>query len=820
MDRLPLSPAQNTQPREVRGTDGYHSRNARVIGGKVRAFDGYTQVVAEDNRPIIGLIYAEYQGTAEYIYAKLDGLNTKIYKYSGGTETLLATESTTTPYYFVQFGKFVFGITEGGPLQRHEIGTNSWSTGNLPPKPQYTGARGDLLMLPSEAWMKIGSNPIRAWVKDWLVGNSTVSGTGSHNNVSSAWTVTIDSVATTDYTLVLDCGAKPTSVDGGGRNFWTLEFTLTTTRDATFLDTLYMRPRLPNTYDGPFGSFQEHNDTTIELEDSAGNKAALRRRIVLQGGGLGERWGEAIAFNAYNLEPRTGTFNRAAIKKIRIKWFADLYRPGRKLSIDALMGDVWQNDFHETIDWDNGPKVKDRQYAVAYLSAAGPALSPLSDPDEIDFPTPSGQFGFAIMGSYTKILVKPIADWDNPITPANNDELRLYRKRSDNVFVLVETVVYDSASGNWKKGSVVRSAANGITLEDRYHETDLDALTALPDATAPIDDATAIGLFRASLAVGVDNSKHGPILMLSRANRPVLFEPPDAAPNPLDYYAGRTVYVDDTRSQKITNIIGGRVLFVGTQSRWYALMGDLPATLSQPVVVDNIGPVGPRAAAPFADGVVFAGADGVYLLRILRPLVDDPGSLQSLELSLNNEYTVSLLSLDSQAVVLQHEGHIYVFSGQRGVEINRRQGEWHYFELPVTVRAAVAHPSGGLIFGTEGGGIFKMGGADFAGISKSWEYETGDLVAQTRLRLTKLAAVTGGSPTIRIQSWADNRDVSPTFDKTYVMRNEDFFVPEFQPGLAVGSKFRFTLAGVGDQDTVDSVWVEFEPVGGGGARAS
>ncbi len=102
-----------------------------------------------------------------------------------------------------------------------------------------------------------------------------------------------------------------------------------------------------------------------------------------------------------------------------------------------------------------------------------------------------------------------------------------------------------------------------------------------------------MGRFRGSLALGI-----GKDLYISKVNKPSEYEDINDAPRQDDFSAGRSVFVDENRSENINMVQGSNVLYLGTRHRTYFMFGDFPKDLSAPRPIDNIGPIGVKVTFP------------------------------------------------------------------------------------------------------------------------------------------------------------------------------------------------------------------------------
>lgn len=814
MQRLPFSPIQNSAPPSAVGLGSFFSKNVSAFGGKLRPITGYTEVRPPNGRKIVGMLFAEYQNNSEYIIAEVDTQFPQpqtyiIRRQLDGTETTLYTENGDDDWYFVQFGEKIFAVASSGTsLFSHTIGTNDWAGASLPQKPDVSNVNI------RERWFTSPGFPIRSWGSEILNGLTLTARVG-------VFTRPLAMARTSDpyvYYITPTSGWSGTVNDNSSPFELDFSWDAANYKDITWNDVFYFS-LLRLFLDGSFAS--SYRPLEARLIDSNDREATLEFY----------QWAASVGgstkyqANVYVLDLRVASgssFDRGSLKRVILK-FENRARYaldwGNYFFALALMrGDIWQNDTRGSVSLTDGPRVDKREYKFVYQTTVG--FSPASDVVE-STDTPSGSYGFRILGSYTEVTIPRPQDWGNPLTPQNGDKLLLFRKAKDSgTWHQVEELTYDSTSGLWEDSDGVQrqaSSTDAILFRDHLMEDDLTLNATMPDDAAVITAANSIGLFRSSLVIGSHDVEYGPLVYISRANQPMLFEPPGAAPRPDDYWAGRTVFARDNRAQAPLVIIGTRALFLGYRDGWYAMIGDSPTTLSPPVAIDYVGVVGPRAAAPFQDGVVYANRNGVFFLRLVRPLIDEPGARQSQELTTSVAQLVEWLGLDENAVVAIWDGDIYVFSGNRGAYLDKRDGGWVPFEYPKSVVAAISHPSIGLVFASDDGGLYAMGGDDFAGTPIQWEYDTGEYLPEVRSRLAKLGAIVNGSPLIDIFATQNNWNESPK--QQTVQLSEETIFPSYQPGLSVGSKFSLKIRGTGN-DSVDSILLEFSPVGGGGARAS
>lgn len=771
------------------GSGCYDMQNVRLDGGKLQADYGYSFQIAAPGGTAYGGCIARFGGTTEYIAV----IGDKVYKAAPGDAawTQIATGVTQSAWEFAQFGNIVYAINATDGIRFHTVGGTDWVGGSKPSQP----ANSSLLTF-TEKVFNNGTNPDRSIKASLQAATFVITGLGSTQP-----TVTFE-----DYGFVLNIEVSSLTGDEV-----TIEATLGSTHNLQYNDAWYMEVTERYINGGDLriqpGSmrFSLYEGTTENVplygsEEFVNHPPSYRKAF-------------------YVLDKRS---TMDGVTKLVWKFTnTSLWmHKNDKLFIGVKCGDPWQNNL-KGFNVADGPIIDSRAYSVAAFTNSNSAESNLSVSfDSLE--TPGGNApGGPDLGSYTRVTCLKPASWDTTWTPSTGDKLRFYRKRiTDSEWVRVGELTWDGGADNrWEDsgGNNAQDASGNPYIDDKYMEWELSALTRytgghnLPPGFSP----NAIGAYRASLGIGANYN-----LYLSRVDSALEYEDLGAIPDRDDPRQGRTVYVDDSRSEHLNMIQGGQVLFLGTKARTYAMWGDFPANTSVPQPIANVGPIGSRAHENFKDGVLVLNADGLWIPRfgveVAKQFASgDLGSLETIEMTKDIATTFAALGISSSAVVTVFRGEVFVYSGTKWLRLDRKEGRWHTGTFGSSIVQAMPDYTENLRLLTSTGGLIKWNNtSQYNGSPINWYYQTGDIVMPNRCRLSNVYMVGTGAPTVEIVSY-DGKEGS--VDKTWTLDPTYYALKDFESSVHYGTKFSFKIAGV-ETDTVISCELEFEPVGGGGSR--
>lgn len=754
-------------------------QNCRLDGGVLQSEKGYEFQIAAPGGTCYGGFFGRFGGTEEYIAV----IGSKVYKASTSASawTEIATGVAQSAWEFAQFGNIVYAINATDGIRFHTIGGTDWVGGTKPAQPD-----NDALITFLEKVYTNGTNPDRSIKQSLQAATFVVTGLGSPSP-----TITFE-----DYGFVVNI--EDNSLVG---DEVTIEATLGATHNFQYNDAWYM----------------EVTERFINGGDLRIQPGSMRfsiyegatENVPLYGAEEFVNHPPSYRKNFYFLDKRS-TMDGATKLVWKFTNTTLWMHENDKLFIGVKCGDPWQNN-NKGFNVADGPIIDSRNYAVAAFSNSNSAESNLSAAfTSLD--TPGGNApGGPDLGSYTRVTCLKPASWDTVWAPANNDKLRYYRKRLvDSQWVKVGELTYNGA--NWKNGATTQEDASGNPyIDDKYMEWELASLTEytgghnLPPGISP----TAIGNYRASLGLGADYN-----LYLSRPDHALEFEELGIIPDRDDPLQGRTVFVDDTRSEQLNMICGGKVLFLGTKARSYVMWGDTPANTSVPQCIANVGPIGPRAHHLFKDGVALASEDGVWWAQFGQFVNDDESSYDVPEMTRDVLTTISGMSIASTAVLSVHRGEMFLFSGTKYMRFDRKEQRWHTGTLLSNIVQALPDYSQKLRLLTADGGLIKWDSTtQYAGNAISWYYQTGDIIVP-RARLKNVYIVATGSPSLQITSYDGNEG---SVQKTWAIDSNYFALKDFEGSYHIGSKFRFKFTG-SETATVVSCELEFDQVGGGGGR--
>lgn len=753
--KLEFTGMMNTPDRVVVGDRAYEIKNARVDRGKIEAERGYSvQIPAIPGKVCHGGYFARWEGCEEYIAV----IGNKVYVAgpSDSAWTEIASGVSESPWHFQQYGNKIYAVNENDGIRFHTICDTDWFGGNKPETPSSEG--------------------ISFAVKQWKDGTTNVVNSLKTLLSSATWSFTgfggsPPTVNTNlDYGVVFNFNMQYV----GFRDF-IVEATFSQTdlrwNDAHLFGVIL---DLENSLQGvmfPEIEFQMTADgdsinPLLESTDVSLSNAQYRHCYF-----LGQRDKRQ---KVTKLRWRFRTAGNTNIKSTD------------KFTLYLQWGDTWMNDVQGFVV-DDGPTLDEIEYAYSsYVSSSNAE----SDLDNV--PAKSPFIPQLTLGAYLDVSMTVVGGSPTP------DKLRLYRKRKiDKKFVLI--------------GEIANSGTP--TIPDHYMEWELDSLDVYSGgANLPLDKKPIqIGATRSSLCVAADYD-----LYISRVGSPLEFEKIDEAPDPFDTLQGRSVFVDDSRSEKVNAIHGGKALFLSTRSRSYVMFGDSPRDMSVPQAAENLGALGPRASCLFKDGMAIITAEGSFLVRFGQFVGDNEGSIDSFELTRDIIQTVADFSFSKSAVAFVHRGELFLVEGKKYIRFERKHGRITHGEWDHSVVAAAPDYKLDLrLFTANGALIVFDGSSDYAGVPVSWFYETGDMVFDSkRVRLSNVFLVAVGAPTVTVTSFDGvEGDVTATWD----VDSDYFALKEFEGSRHIGSKFRIRFSG--DQnDSIAMCVLEFEPLGGGKAR--
>lgn len=745
----------NTPDRVIVGDRAYDIKNARVDRGKIEPEQGYSvQIPGFAGKNCWGGYFARWEGCEEFITV----IGNKVYVAGPGDSawTEIASGVSESPWHFQQYGNKVYAVNEADGIRFHTICDTDWTGGNKPDAPSSSG--------------------ISFEVKQWRDGTTGVVNSLKTLLSSATWsftgfTGTLPTVNTNlDYGVVFNFNMPYV----GFRDF-AVEATFSQT-DLRWNDVHL------------FG-------VILDLESAAQGimLPEIEFRMTADGNVLDPLM-ESTDVGLSNAHYRHCYFlgNREKRQKVtKLRW---RFRTANNTNIKSTdkftlflkWGDTWMNDVQGFVV-DDGPTLDEIEYAYSSYVVSSNAESDLDN-----IPAKSPFIPQLTLGAYLDVSLAVVSGSPTP------DKLRLYRKRkSDKKFVFI--------------GEVPNSGTP--TISDHYMEWELESLDVYSGGhNLPLDkNPVQIGATRSSLCVAADYD-----LYISRVGSPLEFEKIDEAPDPFDTLQGRSVFVDDSRSEKVNAIHGGKALFLSTRSRSYIMFGDTPRDMSVPQAAENLGAIGPRASCLFKDGMTIITAEGAFLVRFGQFVGDNEGSIDSFELTRDIIQTVSDFNFSESAVAFVQRGELFLVQGKKYIRFERKHGRITRGEWDHEIVAAAPDYKLDLRLFTKNGALLVFdGSADYAGVPISWFYETGDMVFESkRVRLANLFLVAEGTPKVTVTSY-DGVEGSST--ETWYVNSDFFALNAFEGSRHIGSKFRLRFEGT-QTDSISMCVLEFELMGGGKGR--
>lgn len=761
---------QNTLDAVLVGETGYLASNVSFDANTIKAETGYSVQIAASGTTAQGLGFGRYNGIQEYV-SVIDG-NVYTATPTATAWTKIASGASSGDFLFHQIGPKLYAVNSTDGLIEHTIGLTDWSGQNKPVTP---------------------TSDITFTEKIFNTGYSDVDGSLKRYLVTATWQ------ASGEFGLP----APSYQSSGDYDNTFTFGKGYQYSQQHTSYK-FQLRAKLASSIDL---SNQDYYVMGFRFDSNTGNKSVLTNSLGLTLKSSGGIISTPYVGNQKTIQPEdhkrdfyftTSRSDRAAINEIIFDFGVKVTgsQGGSFLATDTFelelyVGDSWQNNLRGFLVSD-GPVIGTRNYGYSVKRTSTGTesdLSPLTKSPE----TPAlGIYSQFFPSSYTRCYLTNVTS--GGLT--NTDTLQLYRQSTvDKSWRLIGTT----------------TNASGVYVDDHYMEWELDGLTRgglnsnLPTGTKP----QAIGGFRASLVLGI-----GPDMFISRPGQPNQFEELNAAPDPEDQGQGRSVFVDDSQSENVNTVHGSNILYAGTNSRLFASYGDLPFNMTAPKPIDNNGPIGPRAATLYRDGLAFVNYDALWFLKYSDLVSQQVGNVEASEISIGVGTSFDNLAVDSGTVVVESDGDLLVFSDSRYLKLDRRYNRFSYGNLYHNIVAAVPDYTLNCRLLTDNGALLKWkdtSSTTFAGSSINWTYQTGKLNSGNRIRLLGADYVTVGNPTLRISTW-DGQGGSGYID--YTLSDTRVTINNFDAGQHEGSTFQFLFSGT-ESDQVTKFTLEVEGIGGG-----
>ena len=753
---LQFTGLSNTKDRALVGANCYSMSNVNLDRGILEAAQGYTMVITALGSAAQGLGFGRFGGVTEAVAV----VGSKAYAATGATWALLSTVASGN-WEFCQFGPHMYGVCENSGLTRHTIGTSDWTGSTAPPAPT--------------------SSPTSA-EKFYNSGLGYPNNSLCHLIRSKTWTPSGD------------FATAPTMAASGN-------FSVQFMYNYQYNNSAYLRPFTHvmvwnvSGFDMSYMDWLEFQITQNYLR-AAGTLDVNSLRVSLimaNGSALIPLYGNGIMLNNNRQAVRRfywlgNRSDRTDVRQIRFEW--DFYlNSGAFYNTDGFTigikaGDVWQNNTNGFLV-SAGPVGKTRTYAYSTYDNSEAAESNLS-PTHTSIYTPTGILADANPGSYTAVTLSAVASGNL----TTGDTLKLYRRRlSDNTFVYV--------------GSGLNSGSP--IINDKLMEWELASLnTHSYTANLPVTlKPQSIGKFKGSLALGI-----GYDLYISKVDRPTEYEEIGSAPDPSDLSQGRSLYVDDSRSQKLLTITGDNVLYLGTANRTYVMYGDAPYNYIPPRAVANVGPIGKRAACAYGNGLAIANAEGIWLVTYNDTTDSRTGDLSTLELTQDIRNTYQSLTINASSVLLEHRGDLWLLAGTDWLRLSKTSKGWTKGTFLHSLVAAAPDYEGPMRALTASGGLaYITSGSSYAGSSINWSYTTGDVVVE-RSTIDSVFVIASGSPSMTIEAFDGSYGSS---SQTYTINPSSYSVTDLRGSQHRGTRFRFTFSGT-EADKVIKCELGFKPI--------
>lgn len=796
--KIPIQGVSNTHDRVAVGLRPYAVSNVRVDRGIIEAAHPFAEQIAAPGGTVRGFTFGRFGGTEEYLAVIDDELFVAAPGASSWGSAIATGLDTTKPYHFQQHGDKIFGVNEVDGLRFHTIGGGDWVGAAKHPQPEH-----DDLMVFIEKFFKSGTDPTHS-IKT-ILNAGTWSFGGEFSGVTPP---TINRM--NDYEAIFDFNL---AYNAGRYREFEVTNTFAAAEDWTWQDFFYFL--YTATTGGTTGNRVNlaPDSMRVEFVNNDGTPKTMepiRGTQVKTTNPLGARQifyfvGDFARADRDNIIKITWKWTQLD------KWFGGNINATDQFTIRFMLGDVWQNN-PKGFDVDDKGIVDKRQYAIAVFKASNSSESELSEPFDSD-ETPSIH-----PGSYQRVTVKDPTAWTNALTPADTDEIRLFRLRKfDGIYYQVAQATYDLTQTRWEDddGNSVMDGSD-LFIDEHYMEHELAALTEYTGGHNIPPDLTlyAIGAFRGALGIAA-----GFDIYFSKPDKPLKYEKINDAPDPRDPAVGRSMFLDPHRSEPGNMILGSHICFAGNKARTFAIFGNTPAEFSVPRAIANLGPIGGRGFGIYRDGAAVLDVEGLWHVRFIRVEGIKEGDLDVPELTQDVRTSISNLSLSAAAVVAVHRSDVFVIEGQKWMMLDRKDGYWIEGDWGASASIVAAAPDYAedlrLISST--GRLLKWNsGSDFGGSAITWSLETGDLIIEERARLIAVWIDATGTPVFNIRSFdGAEGEVS---NKNYTLATDDAAVKDLEASLHYGTRFRFKLSG----STADKILSEpvllFEILGGGRER--
>ena len=776
----------NTRDRALVGSNSaWAMSNVKVDNGILQAETGYSVQVATSPGSGQGLGFGRYNGCEEFLAVLGGSVNTAVPSASAWTE--IATGAASGDWFFQQFSSNLYGVNNGaGGISVHSVCSTGWT----PAAPETPGNSHNIYS--TEGWYGKFDNPAGAESLWWNITSLAPSGSGITftrpgftPGLYANFTFVPTSVRHWVWDYDVDYKNEPDTFEG------TIDFRTNGSGIQDFSKNKHWVMDMIMFRLNPNAHFVD--DTfTLTFKTSGG--------VIIQPTSIGDQTNVFMP-NGGERQHRSFYFDgqESAMTEVASAVFRwTQYSPGgvdlggeeAHFGIALYAGDVLVHD-DVSLDVDN-PTIDKIKYRYTVTENGVESNLSLNTAETALIPS---QIVGLPRSCFVRVGLDPVA------SAASGAVLTAYRQRKSDL-------AWTPVGSALNTGTAWTPSSSGTCyVDDTYMEHELEALTAYDGFSLDITATSvqAIGKYKASLGIGGLTN-----LYLSKVARPTEFEDINAAPDPNDYNQGRSSYVDDTQSENVNMIVGRDVLYLGTKSRIYVMLGDFPKDLLGPWGITNSGPIGGRAFHPYEDGIAYVDKDGVWFVRYdarFRNTGDlDVSQVVATELTTDVKTSFDAMSVNASAVLTVQDGDLLLFQGDKYMRLDRRYRNWTSGTLNHTIVAAVPDYTNKLrLLDEDGKLLIWADGTTFAGSAITWSYTTGDIVVP-RSRVIHMRAICSGSPVVTLTS-LDGENGSKS--QTLTLDEDQMSVYPFESSKAYGSRFQITVTG-GVNDKLIGLELEYE----------
>jgi hypothetical protein len=262
----------------------------------------------------------------------------------------------------------------------------------------------------------------------------------------------------------------------------------------------------------------------------------------------------------------------------------------------------------------------------------------------------------------------------NPVSSGIADKIRIYR------------VVTEGGVSTRYRIDEVSNIAFTLTT-DKYPVDVVKAFPTSAVATFPGSGITALGVWQNRLV-----QAKGPLVYISRLGKPLEYEPTaddGGSFDPSSPTQGLTYYPDDRRGEDIIAVVGQTALYMVSRYSVRCLIGNTgdPTNWRNYKLPDSEGACGPRAVAPYKEGILFLTPSGRLLFHHIS--LPEPQLVSEKVHPRIDNAGIKALATSGAVVTVWPEGEIAIYSGTSYMILDI-YGRWRKGTLTHGVESALS----------------------------------------------------------------------------------------------------------------------------------